>query len=261
MMETTVSTLAIVCMGIAAICAIAIPVGLYLYFRKKMHADRLPFWIGCVVFPVFALGLEQVAYLFVMKLDCWLFVQSDIWLYGMVGGLFAGIFEETGRYVAFRTVLRKKRGNDANALMYGAGHGGIEAALLVGVTMISNIVYSLMLNSGALDSTMSTTISTALAGAAPGMFLVSIVERVGAVALHLSLSVLVWFAAKNKKSFCLFPIAILLHALVDAVAVIMSGYAVNVWLIEGAIYLMSAGCALLAVLVWKRQRKADAIPT
>ncbi len=257
-METTVSTLSIVFMGIAAICTIVIPVGLYLYFRKKMHADRLPFWIGCVVFPVFAFGLEQVAYLFVMKLDCWLFVQSDIWLYGMVGGLFAGVFEETGRYVAFQTVLRKRRGNDANALMYGAGHGGIEAVLVVGVAMAANIVYALKLNAGLLDSTTSMTMSTALAGVAPGMFLVSVVERVGAVALHLSLSVLVWFAVKNKKSFWLFPIAILLHALVDAVAVVMSGYGENVWLIEGAIYLMSAACALLAVITWKRQRRINA---
>lgn len=259
MMETTVSTLAIVYMSIAAIFGIAIPLAMYLYFRKKMHADRLPFWIGCAVFLVFAMGLEQVAYLLVSKLDCWLFVQSNLWLYGIVGGLFAGVFEETGRYVAFQSVLRKKRGNDANALMYGAGHGGVEAFLLIGVTMVTNIVYSLMFNAGTLDSSLSNVIG-ALADVAPGMFLVSIVERVGAVALHLSLSVLVWFAAKNKKAFWLFPLAILLHALVDAVAVILAGLAVNVLLIEAAIYLMSAACILLAVIVWKRQRRMDAIP-
>ena len=259
-METTVSTLAIVCMGIAAIAAMIIPLGLYLYFRKKMHADRLPFWTGCAVFLVFAMGLEQAAYLLVAKLDCWLFIQSDIWLYGMVGGLFAGVFEETGRYVAFQTVLRKKRGKDVNALMYGAGHGGIEAFLLVGVTMVGNMIYAIMLNAGALDSTTGASISAALSGVAPGMFLVSIVERVGAVALHLSLSVLVWFAAKNKRAFWLFPAAILLHALVDAVAVILASYVENVWLIEGVIYLMSTGCVLLAVAVWKRQHRTDAIP-
>lgn len=247
-------------MAIAAIAAMFIPLGLYLYFRKRHQADRLPFWIGCVVFLVFAMGLEQAAYLLVAKLDCWLFIQSDIWLYGMVGGLFAGVFEETGRYVAFQTVLRKKRGKDVNALMYGAGHGGIEAFLLVGVTMVGNIVYALMLNAGALDSTTGAAISAALSGVAPGMFLVSIVERVGAVALHLSLSVFVWFAAKNKRAFWLFPIAILLHALVDAVAVIMASYVEDVWLIEGAIYLMSAACVLLALFVWKRQHRADAIP-
>lgn len=258
-METTVSNLAIVFMGIAAISGIAIPVALYFYFRKKRRADRLPFWIGCAVFLVFAMGLERVAYLLVSRLDCWLFIQSDIWLYGIIGGMFAGIFEETGRYVAFQTVLRKKRGNDANALMYGAGHGGVEAFLLLGVTMVGNVVYSLLFNAGALDSATGTAISAALSGIAPGMFLVGIVERIGAVALHLSLSVLVWFAAKNRKAFFLFPVAVLLHALVDAVAVIMANYVGNILLVEGAIYLLSAACVLLAMIAWRRWKQTDAI--
>ena len=143
--------------------------------------------------------------------------------------------------------------------MYGAGHGGIEAFLLVGVTMAANIVYALMLNAGTLDSATGAAISAALSDVAPGMFLASIVERIGAVALHLSLSVLVWFAAKNRKALWLFPIAILLHALVDAVAVILASYVRNVWLIEGVICLLSAGCVLLAVAVWKRRRGPDVV--
>ena len=57
------STLSIVFMMVAALAGIAIPVGLYLYFRKRHGADRMPFWIGGIIFPVFALGLEQLAYL------------------------------------------------------------------------------------------------------------------------------------------------------------------------------------------------------
>ena len=47
----------------------------------------------------------------------------------------------------------------------------------------------------------------------------------------LSLSVLVWFAAKDGKKFWLFPLAILLHLFVDAVAVILKGSGANNWLI------------------------------
>lgn len=36
----------------------------------------------------------------------------------MVGALLAGVFEETGRYVAFKFIL-KKRENKATALAYG----------------------------------------------------------------------------------------------------------------------------------------------
>ena len=253
-MEYTVSTLSIVFMTLAAVCGVAIPLGLYFYFRKRLRADRLPFWIGCIVFPVFALGLEQLAYLAMAHWGFWLNVQSNIWAYGAFAGLMAGLFEETGRFVAFKTLLRKKRGNDANALMYGAGHGGIEAVLLMSVAMISNLVFALSVNAGTADPTLATQ-AAQLVGIAPATFLASIVERIGAIALHISLSVLVWFAAKNGKRFWLFPLAIVLHALVDAVAVIMSRFVSNMWWIEGAVYVMCIGCIVLAVAVWKKNAK------
>lgn len=253
-MAYTIPALSIVFMAVSALIGIAIPLALYLYFRKKLHADRLPFWVGCIVFPVFALGLEQAAYLLIAQWSGWQNIQSNVWLYAIAGGLFAGVFEETGRLTAFAAVLRKKRGNDANALMYGAGHGGAEAVILLSVSMISNFVYSLMVNAGTADPTTVSAAAT-LAQTAPWMYLVGALERVGAVALHLSLSVLVWFAVKNKKSFALYPLAILLHAAVDFAAVAMSQNGVNVWLIEGAVFALAGGCAALAVLVWKRNRK------
>ena len=254
-MTNTIPNLSIAAMAIAALGGIAIPLGLYLYLRKKKGADRLPFWVGCIVFPVFALALEQFAYLGLAKWSGWTALQSNIWLFGPVAGLMAGLFEETGRYTAFQTVLRKKRGKDVNALMYGAGHGGIEAVLLVSVSMISNIVASVTINNGTA-SALTISAASQLASYPAWMFLVSLVERVAAVTLHISLSVLVWFAAKNAKRFWLFPLAILLHALVDAAAVVLSKYVSNVWLIEGAVYLLTAGCVALAMLVWKRNAQS-----
>ena len=253
-MEYTVPTLSIVLMTLAAFCGVAIPLGLYFYFRKRLGADGLPFWIGCIVFPVFALGLEQLAYLAMKHWGFWLNVQSNIWAYGAFAGMMAGLFEETGRFVAFKTLLRKKRGNDANALMYGAGHGGIEAVLLMSVAMVSNLVFALSVNAGTADPSLASS-AAMLAGLAPATFLVSIVERIGAITLHISFSVLVWFAAKNGKRFWLFPLAILLHALVDAVAVIMSRFVSNIWLIEGAVYVLAILFALLAAIVYKRNAK------
>lgn len=253
-MEYTVPTLSIVFMMVAALAGIAIPVGLYLYFRKRHGADRMPFWIGCIIFPVFALGLEQLAYLAMKHWGFWLNVQSNIFAYGAFAGMMAGLFEETGRYFGFAVLLRKKRGKDINGLMYGAGHGGIEAVLVMSLAMVSNLVFAFSVNAGTADPSMAS-IAAQLAGIAPVTFLVSIVERIGAVALHISLSVLVWFAVKNKKRFWLFPLAIVLHALVDAVAVIMSRFVTNIWLIEAAVYLLAGVCVVLAVIVYKRNSK------
>lgn len=176
----------------------------------------------------------------------------------------AGLFEETGRFTAFKTVLKKNRSNDRNALMYGAGHGGIEVFYILVFSMISNIVMAVMLNAGMADKLTAGvadeaklqtlySIFATLAGTAPGTFLMSIIERIAAVALHISLSVLVWFAAKNGgKCLWFYPLAVLLHATVNSVAVILSRYVPSMWIVLAAIYVMSACCVLIAVTVWKK---------
>ncbi|MBA4347455.1 MAG: YhfC family intramembrane metalloprotease, partial [Clostridiales bacterium] len=237
-MEKLIPSLSINAMALSALIGLAIPVALYIILRKK-GANHLPFWTGCVTFVLFALVLEQLAYSVLMKTSFWLTVSNNIWLLGIFGGFMAGLFEETGRFLAFKTVLRKKRANNYNGLMYGAGHGGIEAVILLSVTMIINVIFSLQMNAGQPSPFGGLDAAQQLMGMPFWMFLVGAVERIGAVAIHMSLSVLVWFAAKNGKKFWFFPLAILLHLLVDAVAVILSRLGVNVWLIEGAVYAMA----------------------
>ena len=130
--------------------------------------------------------------------------------------------------------------------------------------MISNIVMAVMLNAGNADQLTAGIIDSvklqslyatfaALSGTAPATFLLSIVERFAALALHISLSVLVWFAAKNNgKYLWLFPFAILLHATVDAVAVILSRYGTSMWIVLGVIYLLTAFCVVMAIKVWQK---------
>lgn len=256
-MQSTIPMLTIVFMAISALIGVAVPAALYVIFRKKYKANHLPFWTGCVTFVLFAFVLERLAYTVLMKAPIWATITGNIWLYGIVGGLFAGLFEESGRYLAFKTVLHKKRGNDANALMYGAGHGGIEAIILLSVTMVVNIIFSLQYNAG-IPSQLGTASAGASILATPAwMFLVGAVERLSAVTIHVSLSVLVWFAAKNNKRFWLYPLAILLHLVVDAAAGILSGLGANVWIIEGAVYGIAAALVVIAILVWKRNHAAE----
>ena len=256
-MQTMIPKLTITFMAISALIGLAIPAGLYVYNRKKWKANHLPFWVGCVTFVLFALVLEQLMYTFLMKTPFWMTVSTNIWMMGILGGFFAGLFEETGRFVAFKTILRKKRGNDANGLMYGAGHGGIEAIILLSVTMIMNVVLCLQYNAGNTLAFGSEATAQQLIDTPSWYYLVGAVERLSAVTIHVSLSVLVWFAAKNSKRFWLYPLAILLHLLVDAVAVILNGLGVNVWIIEGVVYVTAILCVIVAIVVWKKNHIAE----
>lgn len=258
-MEYRVPAVSIAFMAVAALMGIAIPLILFLVFRKKYRADRSPFWIGAAVFALFALALEGLVNSLILGSALGRAIQSNIWLLGAFGGLMAGLFEETGRYAAFRTVLRKRRENDHNALMYGAGHGGFEAFFILFVSMALNIVFSLMFNAWKGDQLttegMDGLISMqgmALAYTPPYLFLMSVVERFGAVAIHLSCSVLVWIAAKDGKRFLFYPLAVLVHALVNTMAVILARHVSNLWIVEAAIYVYAAGAVALARWAWRR---------
>ena len=261
----SVPILSMVFMALAALFCFAVPVLLLIYYRKK-GADILPFFIGCIVFVIFALILESLMHQLVLKvLPVGKTILGNTLLYALYGGLAAGIFEETGRFLAFKTVLKKKLGNDRNALMYGAGHGGVEAILMLGLAYIGNIVMSVLINAGQTDLLTATAAGEAaeqlkavldsLTATAPYTYLMGIVERIVAITTHICLSVLVWFAVKKPGKGWLFPLAILLHAALDGIMVILAAH-LPVVAVEGCLAVMALGLALLARALWQRNAEA-----
>ena len=88
----------------------------------------------------------------------------------------------------------------------------------------------------------------------PVMFLVAVIERIFAIALHISESVFVWFAVKSKKTF-LYPVAILIHAIADGVTVIVarSGIPGAAFIAEVVIAVFTAAVAFAAYNLWKKE--------
>ncbi len=265
-----VPVLSILFMGVSAAVAFGIPVGLFLYLKIRKKTDVLPFVIGCAVMLLFVMVLERLVHGAVLGSSAGEAIRNNPILYGLYGGAMAGIFEETGRYLAFRTILRRSRWNDANALMYGAGHGGIEAAALLGSAMMSNLTLSIIINAGGLSSITAGLSGDTLAQIEDGaralittpswQFLAGAIERVFAIALHLSFSVLVWFAAKKKERIWLYPLAILLHLLTDGVMAVLSGYGAPLLLVEGVIALFAAVSVWIARKVWEKESVPAILP-
>lgn len=224
--------------NVAAICVtLAVVLGLplinLLYLKIKKGAKLSSFFIGAVTFVVFALVLEQIWHTVIRALTGTL-LTDHILLYAIYGGLSAGLFEETGRYLAMKFCMDKKgRLDGTNALMYGAGHGGIEAWLLIGLAYISNLAMVILINSGGLEEILATLDETSAAVTLTSVeqlctlpawqFLLAAVERIGAVYLHIVLSYMVYLAIRNsRKSW--FLLAIGLHALVDASMVLLAKF-------------------------------------
>lgn len=270
-MSVSAWTIAVIVLNM--VIGVAIPVCLCVFFRRKFRCSLLSFFVGCGVMFLFALVLEQIVHMIVLALPVGKVIRNDIWLYALYGGLMAGLFEETGRFVAMKFVLKKQRENDYNALMYGAGHGGFEAFYILFFAMLNNLIYALMINFGSAESLLNSldpanqaalreafgTLSTA----SPLLFLAAPVERLAAVTLHIALSVLVWNAVKGKGKIGWYVLAVALHFAVDAVAVLTSRFGVPTWGVEAIVWLMTLLCVLLAVRVWKanisRKRQTDEI--
>ena len=261
-MTGSVPALSFVAMGISLLFAIAIPVGLFIFYRKKYDCKIKPFFIGCGVFVIFALVLEGALHAIILGGGRAQALMAKPLLYGLYGGFMAGLFEETGRFVAFKTILKKSQDDDTTGLMYGAGHGGFEAFYLLFAGAMTNLVFSMMINTGntaliteslsgdklaAMEQTLETLLT-----AKPLSLAAGVIERIPAVALHISLSVLVWFGAKNKDKWYFYPIALIIHFAVDAVAGTLAVMKTNTVIIELLLYVLSAAVVLLALVVWKR---------
>ena len=100
----------------------------------------------------------------------------------------AGIFEETARFVAMRFFLKKQTLH--NGIVFGLGHGGIEALLLVGIPAITHPLLS----------------------SAP--LFASGVERICAMTIHVCLSIIVLLGIKrNQFYYC--GLTIVIHSLIN----------------------------------------------
>ena len=159
-------------------------------------------------------------------------------------GLLAGIFEETARYALFQYILKNTR-SWKEGILVGLGHGGIEAMLL---GILAAVGFVTMLGYRSIDlSTVPSIPADQLELArqqveaywsAPWyMALMGFIERLFAISLHVSLSVMVLYAVVYRKPVW-FWLALLWHAFVDAVAVYV-GQQIGILAVEGIVAVLA----------------------
>jgi len=176
-------------------------------------------------------------------------------------GLMAGICEEPARYLGYRFLLRKER-RWRESLMFGVGHGGIESILL-GLLALVNVVVLLWLSGADLASLglvgpaadQVRQAVDAFQSMPPYTPLLGGLERLWAICIQVSLTVLVWRAATTRH-WRYFLAAIGWHWLVDTVSVLVLAVTQNVLVTEALV----TGFGLLSLgFVWWSRRWAEAV--
>ena len=222
----------LILMAVNALLGIAVPVCLSLYLVRKHHAKLSTILIGAGTFILFVLILESIMHQLVLKGPLGAAILDNTLLYALYGGLAAGIFEETGRFVSMKFLMKKEPSAPLPGVAYGIGHGGVEMLIIFGITMVNNLVLSFLINAGQTEMILSQVPEDAGAQVQAQLeqlqtigavaWLIGLWERFSALILHIGLSLLVWVAVrKGGKWLWLFPAAILLHAAVDAGAVLL----------------------------------------
>lgn len=173
---------------------------------------------------------------------------------GVLLGLLAGIFEETARWVLYKFVLKNVKTWNEGVLV-GVGHGGVEA-LILGLLALTSVISMIAMRNADLSKLgvppaqvevirqqvaafWSTPVYKAFLG---------FVERVSAISLHLSLSVMVLYSVAYKKPVW-FWIALLWHAFVDGITVYLLP-AIGALAIEGVVGI----CAIISLIVLFRMK-------
>lgn len=229
---------------------------------KKYNVKVRTILIGAGVFVLFALVLETILHQVVLKGSIGPAITGNVWYYALYGGLAAGIFEETGRFLAMKFLLKDEPSGAKTAVAYGIGHGGIEMLIIFGFSMVSNLVIASMINLGQADTILSALPADTQAQmqgtfaqfetSTPGTFLTGVWERTSAIILQVGLSVFVWTAVrKGGKWLWLFPAAILIHFLVDASAVLLMD-SVSMAVLETIVCAMAVAVGASAVMLAKK---------
>lgn len=230
----------IMAISISTALVFIVPIVLLFYFRKKYQISFKVFFIGMFTFFLFASVLEGVVHAYFLTFnETTKTILANPWVFMAYGGLMAGLFEESGRYLMMRFVLKNQRAWK-DGLAFGLGHGGIEAMLIVGISNISMLVYASMINKGVFDSLLKNElmresllpIRDQLLETPSYLFALGGVERMCALAIQIALSILVLYAVRTGKIGYFF-MAILLHATINIPAgLYQAGIVSNIILIE-----------------------------
>lgn len=240
---------------------------LIVYTAKNKKSGIVSAWfIGAAGFFVTQIVI-RVPILTVLQSQSWFlsFGSNHLFLYAFSLAFTAGLFELAGRYAAAK--LMSKNLTFQRSLAAGLGHGGIEAMILIGTTYINNLVYILLINSGAFDTILAQTaamgvdvsqlelIREQLLALSPAVFLLAGFERILTMIAHAAMSMLVCYGVAHKRTGNCVLICLVMHTFIDFTAVISQMTSLSQTAVYVIIYTILTAVAVVSVLIIRDIRR------
>lgn len=249
---------------VAIALEVLMPVAAALWARRRLGVAWKVMGFGALAFAVSQLftrlPLVQVGQFLLRDELKGSVVFQHAWLFLLC--VTAGLFEETARWWMFRGPLRDFR-RWRDGVGFGVGHGGLESAVLIGGLTVLGLVNVVVLSNLDVSTLQLTPEQAEQVAAAKATFaamrwwdpLLGAYERVGAMVLHVALSLLVLrgFVRGQRRWYWL---AVGLHTLFNlAAAEVMRAW--GALAAEGAVTVGALVC-LGIILRLRREEDADA---
>ena len=250
-----------------AILGIIIPCLLSVLINKKYMKTKLwPFFAGAGTFILFVIILEKLMHLYFLKTNVYTkSLLENPWIYATYGCMAASLFEETGRLIVFKFILKKYR-SPSDGIAYGLGHGGIEFLLIGGIGAVSVLVMAVLINHGGLEAMLGvknvpaekikdikdSILSIDFRNVMMGLF-----ERCMALMIQFGMTMMVFYGVvRGKYKYYFF--AVLFHASVDfPAALAQKGIISPVWIVELIIIPFAIAGILIARNLFKKLKAIE----
>jgi uncharacterized membrane protein YhfC len=204
-------------LAVAAAVALLGPVLAGLWWSRRSGAPMSLWAKGALVFFVSQCVLRLP---WQIPLGVWLgprihgsYLLGYAWI--AASALTAGLFEEVGRWAGYRWLVKGERSFRVG-VMFGLGHGGIEAMLLVGLGLAGSLVVYVLFASGhapPMGAEAHEKVVTAMSALSALDVVAGVAERVMAMTAHVAFSLIVlqgvvrqskaWLAAAVASHFLL----------------------------------------------------------
>ncbi len=232
---------------IAGLACLTAPAILAASWRRRTGVPFKVFFVGMLIFAVFQPVL-RLSWLVPLSKEVGDHPEWKL-AYLVFAALTAAIFEECGRWIAFRYLLRTRR-DSSSAVMYGLGHGGLESMLFTGIGLVALTVgYELAAHGILRREPLLHAIHAHVDDMTFRLSFYALLERAAALAgqIGLTLTVLKTFTSGQTRWL---SVAVFLHFLVDFAVVMMDRYwEMNRALTESVVVGLGVGILLFGIAV------------
>jgi len=239
---------------------LAIPIGLAIFLTNRWKVGSRIWWIGAATFILSQIGhipfnwlagklLNQTALAF--WAPTYQLIFNSIFL-----GISAGIFEEGARYLVMRWWAKDVR-SWRKGVLFGAGHGGMEAIILGLITLYS-FLQLLALRNADLSSLLPANQLIAAQHQVQAYWsatwyesLLGALERLFTIPCQIAMALLVMQVFTRKNNAWLF-LAIGYHALLDGTAVVAQKYLLPVG-VEGLVGFFAIVSVFIIIFLYRSE--------